>query len=78
MIAAMILQLLVLWFTLIGGLNWSGWPHRVAVGQALVGLLMVVWVGRRRPVAALAVPIVSLILTEGIRAVENWVTHTYG
>lgn len=70
------LQLLVLFLTFIQGLNWSGWVYNTAVGQALVGMVVVFLVGRKRPALAFLVPIVSVVLTFGLHNAENQVTHT--
>ena len=72
MIVAVTLQVIVIWYAFTGGHGITNWHYTLAVLQAPVGLMAVVWVARRRPLAALAVPLVSLLLTEGIRAVENW------
>ena len=76
MIVAVTLQLIVTWYAFMGGPDITNWHFTLAVLQAPVGLMAVVWVARRRPLAALAVPIVSLLLTEAIRAVEDWAMRT--
>ena len=67
-IVALGLQFWVLGKTIISGLLWSGWGMDVAFAQAVVGLVLVVWVGRRRPALALVVPLVSGLITFGLYA----------
>lgn len=66
MVAGVFLQLLVLLWTFMMGLNWTGWDFNAAVGQAIAGLVLVVLVGRWRPALALVVPLISAVLTIGL------------
>lgn len=61
-----VLQLLVLFYTFAVGEGYSEWCLITAVGQAIVGLVVVVWVGWRRPARTLLVPLVSVFLSFGL------------
>ena len=48
------------------GLNWTGWQYWAAVGQALVGLVLILLLARRFPVVVLVVPIVSILVWQAL------------
>lgn len=68
MIVALGLLVWVLRSTIVSGLFWSGWSFNVAFGPALAGVVIVVWVGWRRPVLYLVVPFVSALIAYGLHA----------
>ena len=66
-VVALVLQVQVVWQTFLMGMGgWRGWTYILANGQALVALVSVVWVGRRRPTLVLLVPLVSILITFGL------------
>ena len=65
---ALVVQLFVLGNTFMSGLIWTGWDFNVALGQAVAGLVIIVWVGRRHPALALLVPLVSGVIAYGLNA----------
>ncbi|MFF0943437.1 hypothetical protein ACFYE2_04320 [Kocuria sp. CPCC 205300] len=67
-VAAVALQLLVLFLTLVMGLGWGGWSHVLAMLQALLALVLIVLLTAQRRWAVLAVPLVSGALTAGLAA----------
>lgn len=66
LVTALLLQLAVLGLTASLGLIWYGPTYIAALLTAALGLGVVPWVARRRAVAALVVPLVSLLLTFGL------------
>lgn len=67
-VAAVALQLLVLFLTLVMGLGWGGWSHVLAMLQALLALGLIAVLVARRRWAVLAVPLVSGALSAGLAA----------
>lgn len=63
---ALLVQLVVIWFTVTMGLGWGGWTYIAAVLQSLAGITIILWLMRQRPVLSLAVPGVSALLTAGL------------
>ncbi len=68
---AVLLQIVVLYVTVAMGLFWGVWTYFVAVGQALAAFVAIVLLSRRRPVAALLVPLTSAALTAAILCVTS-------
>lgn len=72
LVLAVAMQLVVLYVTFVMGLVWSGWGYHAAVGQTVVALVVIVWLGRRRPaLVALVVPFVSALLSYGLWVVTG-------
>ena len=55
----------MLYFLFIAGLYWSGWDHWLALGQAALGLILILMLARRYPLLAVTIPVVS-----------RWTVHT--
>lgn len=60
------IQAVLSFMIFMGGLNWTGWQYLAAVGQALVGLVLIVLLARRFPVVVLVVPIVSFLVWQAL------------
>lgn len=76
LVTALLLQLGVLGLTASLGLIWAGPTYVAAVLAAVLGLGVVAWLARRRPVAALAVPLVSALMTGGLLLVGDQLART--
>ena len=77
------LQVVVMAATLISGmLLWTGWPYAVANVVAILGLVLVLFVGSRTGrrkvlIALLAVPVVSIGVIAGLANLnERWLART--
>ena len=63
--------------TWVMGLMWSGWVYAVAIAAAVLGLVLVLFVGSRTGrspavIALLAVPFSSIALILGLIAFDEW------
>ena len=71
------LQVIVMALTFVSGLLWSGWPYGVANVVAILGLVLILFVGSRTGrspavIALLAVPAISVALILGLVAFDEW------
>ena len=52
----------VLYFIFVAGAHWAGWTHWLALGQAVLSLILILVLARRYPLLAVGFPVVSFIL----------------
>jgi hypothetical protein len=71
------LQVIIMALTFVSGMLWPGWPYLVANVVAILGLVLIRFIGTRtgRPtalIAQLAAPFVSVALILGLVAFDEW------
>lgn len=66
MIVGILAQLFILYLSFVSGLFVAGWRPWAAIGQAVVGLVLIPLLARRRPWAALVIPVASFLAYLGL------------